>query len=422
MHQNQKRKLIDRVFTGVTISCIALAMIPLGSILLEVVKNGTSAMLKTVTEFETSFEGSQEAPLVTTTATGKGTFQYDDVTHELSFNITFGGLSSSENAAGIYRQAPPENDADILFALPIGSSKVGSVDLDNLRPRAAVEEDLFTGLWYVIIYSNNYPDGEIRGQILPTGEASTSINFDFFTQPQGSLTSGGGGIGPAIQGTLIVVGYASLIGVPVGVLTGIYLSEYGGNNRFAYMVRFFNNVMTGMPSIVIGIVGYIIIVIAIGSFNITAGAIALSIIMIPIVVGVTEETLKLVPHSIREAGHSLGIPKWRVTLFITLRSAKNGVLTGIVLALSRIAGETAPLIMTILGTSLFFQFTYEGFTDPVDALPLRIFRLAALPYADAQSFGWGAALILILIVLSLSMALRFLVLDRRYRVSSGARL
>ncbi len=422
VHQSQKRKLIDRVFTGVTISCIALAMIPLGSILLEVVKNGTSAMLKTVTEFETSLEGSQETPSVTTSATGKGTFLYNDVTHELSFNITYSGLSSSENAAGIYRQEAPENDAVNLFALPLGSPKVGSVDLDKLRPRAAAEEDLFSGLWYVIIYSNDYPDGELRGQILPTGEASTSINFDFFTQPQGAFTTGEGGIGPAIQGTLIVVGYASLIGVPVGVLTGIYLSEYAGNSRFAYMVRFFNNVMTGMPSIVIGIVGYILIVLVIGSFNITAGAVALSIIMIPIIVGVTEETLKLVPHSIREAGHSLGIPKWRVTLFITLRSAKNGVLTGIVLALSRIAGETAPLIMTILGTSLFFQFTLDGLTNPVDALPLRIFRLAAQPYADAESFGWGAALVLILIVLSLSMALRFLVLDRRYRVSGGARV
>jgi|GEM_PF-213051 len=422
VHQSQKRKLIDRVFTGVTISCIALAMIPLGSILLEVVKNGTSAMLKTVTEFETSLEGFQEAPSVTTSATGKGTFHYDDVTHELSFNITFSGLSSSENAAGIYRQEALESDAVNLFALALGSSKVGSVDLDDLRPRAAAEEDLFSGLWYVTIYSNDYPDGELRGQILPTGEASTSINFDFFTQPQGSFIRGEGGIGPAIQGTLLVVGYASLIGVPVGVLTGIYLSEYAGNSRFAYIVRFFNNVMTGMPSIVIGIVGYIIIVLAIGSFNITAGAVALSIIMIPIIVGVTEETLKLVPHSIREAGHSLGIPKWRVTLFITLRSAKNGVLTGIVLALARISGETAPLIMTILGTSLFFQFTLDGLTNPVDALPLRIFRLAALPYADAESFGWGAALVLILIVLSLSMALRFLVLDKRYRVSGGARV
>src|ERR1051325_7197788 len=130
--------------------------------------------------------------------------------------------------------------------------------------------------------------------------------------------------------------------------------------------------------------------------------------MIPIVVRVTEETLKIVPHSFREAGHSLGISKAKITLSIVLPSAKNGILTGIVIAISRIAGETAPLIMTILGTSLFFQ----GFSGPVDALPLRIWRLASLPYDSAHSFGWGAALVLILIVLGLSMALRFVVLRK----------
>ncbi|MFL6477987.1 MAG: phosphate ABC transporter permease PstA, partial [Nitrososphaera sp.] len=227
-------------------------------------------------------------------------------------------------------------------------------------------------------------------------------------QPPGSMIRGTGGIGPAIQGTLLTVGYASLIGIPVGILAGIYLSEYAGNSRFAYIVRFFNNVMTGMPSIVIGIVGYVALVLTIGSFNITAGAVSLSIIMIPIVVAVTEETLKLVPNSIREAGHSLGIPKWKITLFITLKSAKEGILTGIVLAIARVAGETAPLIMTILGTSLFFQ----GLMSPVDALPLRIWRLASQPYEHAHSFGWGAALVLIIMVLSLSILLRFLVLRK----------
>jgi phosphate transport system permease protein len=250
------------------------------------------------------------------------------------------------------------------------------------------------------------PLGSILIEVFKNGAGA--INAEFLTQPQGSIIAGDGGIGPAIQGTLLVVGLASLIGVPVGVLAGIYLSEYAGNSKFARAVRFFNNVMTGLPSIVIGIVGFIILVVTIGSFNIIAGAVALSIIMIPIVIGVTEETLKLVPNSVREAGHSLGIPKWKVTIFITLMAAKSGVLTGIVLAMSRIAGETAPLIMTILGTSLFFQ----GFTSPVDALPLRIWRLASLPYAHAESFGWGAALILILIVLSLSMVLRFVVLRR----------
>ena len=157
-----------------------------------------------------------------------------------------------------------------------------------------------------------------------------------------------------------------------------------------------------------GIVGYVSIVLLLGSFSVWAGAFALSIIMIPIVVRVTEESFKIVPNSIREAAYSLGIPKWKITLFITMKSAKSGILTGIVLAISRIAGETAPLIMTILGTSLFFT----GFSGPIDALPLRIWRLASQPYESAHSQGWGAALVLILIVLILSVVLRFFVQSR----------
>jgi phosphate transport system permease protein len=272
--------------------------------------------------------------------------------------------------------------------------------------RRQLVDKLFTVVTIACIAAAMIPLGSILIEVVKNGAGA--ITAEFLTQPQGSIIAGDGGIAPAIQGTLLVVALASLIGIPVGVLAGIYLSEYAQDSKFARAVRFFNNVMTGLPSIVIGIVGYIVLVLTIGSFNITAGAVALSIIMIPIVVGVTEETLKLVPNSVREAGHSLGIPKWKVTLFITLMAAKSGVLTGIVLAIARIAGETAPLIMTILGTSLFFQ----GFSGPVDALPLRIWRLASLPYEHAHSFGWGAALILILIVLSLSSALRFFVLRR----------
>jgi phosphate transport system permease protein len=233
----------------------------------------------------------------------------------------------------------------------------------------------------------------------------SAISIEFLTQPPGSFFLGHGGIGPAIQGTLIVVGLASLIGAPVGVLAGIYLSEYAGNGIFPSVVRFFNDVLTGLPSIVMGIVGYVTLVLLLGSFSVWAGALALSIIMIPIVVRVTEESFKIVPNSIREAAQSLGIPKWKIILFITMKSAKSGIITGIVLAISRIAGETAPLIMTILGTSLFFT----SFTGPIDALPLRIWRLASQPYESAHSQGWGAALVLILIILILSVVLRLLV-------------
>jgi len=233
---------------------------------------------------------------------------------------------------------------------------------------------------------------------------ASAISIEFLTQPQGSMGSGTGGIAPAIQGTIIVVGIASLIAAPIGVLAGIYLSEFAKKGEFVEIVRFFNDVLTGLPSIVIGIVGYTAIVLSIGSFSVLAGSVSLSIIMIPIVVRVTEETLKVVPYSLREAGHSLGISKTKVTLFVILPSAKNGILTGIVIAISRIAGETAPLIMTILGTSLFFT----GITGPVDALPLRIWRLASQPYESAHAFGWGSALILILMILALSMGLRLL--------------
>jgi phosphate transport system permease protein len=250
------------------------------------------------------------------------------------------------------------------------------------------------------------PLGSILFEVVKNGISAISI--EFLTQPPGSFFLGHGGIAPAIQGTLIVVGLASLIGAPVGILSGIYLSEYAGNGIFPSAVRFFNDVLTGLPSIVMGIVGYVTLVLLLGSFSVWAGAFALSIIMIPIVVRVTEESFKIVPNSIREAAYSLGIPKWKITLFITMKSAKSGILTGIVLAISRIAGETAPLIMTILGTSLFFT----GFSGPIDALPLRIWRLASQPYDSAHSQGWGAALVLILIVLILSVVLRLFVQSR----------
>jgi phosphate transport system permease protein len=200
------------------------------------------------------------------------------------------------------------------------------------------------------------------------------------------------------------------------VLTGIYLSEFAGNGIFPHAVRFLNDMLTGLPSIVIGIVGYIMIVLAIGSFSVWAGALALSIIMIPILVRVTEETLKIVPHSLREAGYALGISKAKITSRIVLTTGKSGVLTGIVLGMARIAGETAPLIMTILGTSLFFS----TLTGPVDALPLRIWRLAAQPYESAHAFGWGAALVLILMVLGLNVGLRLLAYKKGFTISTEA--
>jgi phosphate transport system permease protein len=211
-----------------------------------------------------------------------------------------------------------------------------------------------------------------------------------------------GGIGPAIQGTLILIGLTSLIGIPVGILSGVYLAEFG-DNKYASFLRAINDVLTEFPSIVVGITAYSVVVIGlIGSYSPIAGAVALSIMLVPIVARTTDESLKLVPNSVREASLALGIRKWKTTLRIVVPAAKSGVITGILLATARIAGETAPILLTILGSNYFFQ----GFRSPMDALPLRIFRDARWDNPRVQAEAWGVALILILIVLSLNIGVR----------------
>jgi phosphate transport system permease protein len=229
-----------------------------------------------------------------------------------------------------------------------------------------------------------------------------ALSAEFLTQPPGAVGSGEGGIGPAIQGTLIIIGMSSLIGIPIGVMGGIFLSEFG-NNRLGRTVRFFNDVFMEFPSIVIGIFAFLVIVLLLGHFSLWAGAFALSLIMFPIIARTTEESLKLVPITYREAGHALGLKQWVITFRIVLSAAKSGMLTGILLAVARIGGETAPLIMTVLGSSQFFS----GFDAPMDALPLRIWRLSLLPYDSAQMQGWGAAVVLIVIILAINLLVRY---------------
>ncbi len=223
------------------------------------------------------------------------------------------------------------------------------------------------------------------------------ISIDFLTR-----NTFQGGIGPAIQGSLIMIGLTSAIGIPVGIFSGIYLSEFG-DNKYADSIRTINNVLTEFPSIVVGITAFSLIVVGlIGTYSPLAGAIALSFILIPIVARTTEESLKLVPNSVREASLALGAHSWRTTLSVVLPSARSGLVTGTLLAVARIAGETAPLLFTILGNSYFFG----GFNQPMDALPIRIFLNSRQPSASAQAQGWGAALILILIILALNVAVR----------------
>jgi phosphate transport system permease protein len=258
-----------------------------------------------------------------------------------------------------------------------------------------IKNKLFFVLCAACIVIAIIPLLSILYEVIVRGAPQLSINF--LTQRDAD-----GGIGQAIQGTLILIGLTSLIGIPIGVLSGVYLAEYG-NNKYASSVRTVNDVLTEFPSIVVGITAFSVVVLGIiGSYSPLAGAVALSFILIPIVARTTEESLKLVPNSVREASLALGVHKWRTTLSVVLPAAKGGLVTGTLLSIARIAGETAPLIMTVLGNSYFFQ----GFSSPMDALPLRIWRDSLQPYSNLQAQGWGAALVLILIVLSLNIAVR----------------
>jgi len=243
----------------------------------------------------------------------------------------------------------------------------------------------------------------------------STINLEFLTNIPGVVGQPGGGIGPAIQGTLILIGLTTLIGVPLGLVSGIYLSEFG-NNSIGRIIRFLNDVLAEFPSIVVGVVVFTLIVLTFKTFSVIAGALALSIIMLPIVTRTTEESMKLVPNSIRDAATALGVKKWRTTLSVVLSTGRNGVATGILLSIARIAGESAPLVFTILGSQYFFS----NLNSPMDALPLRIYRLALLPYPYAQAQGWGAALVLILIVLALNVGVRLATRGRLYSMRSRA--
>jgi phosphate transport system permease protein len=248
--------------------------------------------------------------------------------------------------------------------------------------------------------------GSILFEVFKNGLAAISI--EFLTQTPGAVGSGEGGIGPAIQGTLIIIGLASLLGVPIGVMSGIFLSEYG-DNAFARFIRFFNDVFMEFPSIILGIFAFLVIVLFLGHFSVWAGAFALSLIMFPIIARTTEESLKMVPVTYREAGTALGLKKWVITFRIVLSAAKSGMITGILLSVSRIGGETAPLIITILGSSQFFS----SMDTPMDALPLRIWRLSLLPYDSAQLQGWGAALVLIIIILGINLGVKYYFMNKK---------
>jgi phosphate transport system permease protein len=229
-----------------------------------------------------------------------------------------------------------------------------------------------------------------------------SINWAFLTQTPRPPGEAGGGMANAIAGSALILGIGSVVGVPIGIGAGIYLAEFG-RNRLGDLIRFTSDVLNGVPSIIVGIVAYGLVVLSQGHFSALAGGAALAIMMIPTITRTTEEMLLLVPHAVREAAYGLGVSKWRTTLSITLRTATSGVITGVMLAFARVAGETAPLLFTAFGN----QYWNWKINQPTAALPLQIFTYAISPYDEWHKQAWAGALILIvLIVLSVS-AVRF---------------
>jgi phosphate transport system permease protein len=231
-------------------------------------------------------------------------------------------------------------------------------------------------------------------------KGASSLNLDFFTKVPKPVGEVGGGMANAIVGSALVLGVASLIGVPIGIGGGVYLAEFGRGTKLANAVRFTADVLNGVPSIVMGLAIYALIVLPQGHFSAMAGGVALGIMMIPTVCRTTEEMLLMVPHAVREAALGLGVPNWRSVLSITVRTASPGIITGCMLAFSRVAGETAPLLFTALGNG----FWSTSLNQPIAALPLQIYVYALSPYDDWHRLAWAGALVLIvLIVVAVSL-------------------
>lgn len=225
---------------------------------------------------------------------------------------------------------------------------------------------------------------------------------EFFTGlPQ--LFGDGGGVRNGIVGTFVIVGLATLIGVPMGVMAGVYLAEYG-DNRLGYVIRFLADTLTGVPSIVVGLFAFGIVVLNTGGFSAFAGAVALAIMMVPVITRTTEEIIRLVPNSIREASLGLGVSRWKTIMRVVVPTALSGIVTGVLLAVARVAGETAPLILTILGTN--FPVSTDLFDGPYTTLSLQIYQLGGQPSPEVVEVAWGAALLLVLIVLGISITAR----------------
>lgn len=283
-------------------------------------------------------------------------------------------------------------------------SEAATAVLQSVPPislRRRLTDKVMTGAAILTVVIVLAPLVAIFGYLLYRGIGS--INWAFLTQTPKPVGEAGGGMANAIVGSVVILIIASIVGVPFGVGAGIYLAEFG-RNRLGQAIRFTADVLNGVPSIVIGIVGWSILVRGRG-FSALAGGIALAIMMVPTISRTTEEMLLLVPQALREAAYGLGVPYWRTTLSITLRTATSGVITGIMLAFARIAGETAPLLFTAFGNT-FWNLRPN---QPTAALPLQIYVYALSPYDDWHRQAWAGSLVLIILIVSAVGAVRYAV-------------
>jgi len=239
-------------------------------------------------------------------------------------------------------------------------------------------------------------------------KGASSLDWNFFTKNPVPAGQTGGGVANAIVGTAIIVGLAGLIGLPIGIGTGLFLAEYG-SGRMGWTVRFLADVMNGTPSIVVGIFAWSWLVKPMGHFSALAGSVALAVLMVPMIARTTEEMVRLVPHSLREAALALGYPRWRASLRIVARTALAGIVTGCLVGIARVAGETAPLLFTALG-NLNFTTSIAG---PMQTLSLQIFTYATGPFEEWHRLAWAAALVLMALVLLLALAARWAIRQRR---------
>lgn len=230
------------------------------------------------------------------------------------------------------------------------------------------------------------------------------LSLTVFTEMTPPPNTEGGGLANAMMGSLLLVGVATLIGTPLGILSGIYLAEYGRNNWLASIIRFINDVLLSAPSIIIGLFVYMVMIVPMGHFSGWAGIVALALIQLPIIVRTTENMLLLVPNNLREAAYALGTPRWRMILTITLKASVSGIVTGVLLAIARIAGETAPLLFTALSN----QFWSTNLNAPIANLPVTIFKFAMSPFKEWQELAWAGVLLITVFVLFLNILARVL--------------